>query len=294
MDKSMQVSGMGERTREAYLRSMRLLVDHYDKSPDLITEDELLDYFIHRQNVTGWSPATMRICYSGVKFFFMHVLKKDWHLLAIAQARRERRLPAVLSREEIKTILSLVRPFHNYAYLMTVYSCGLRLQEGLFLEVSDIDGKRKMIHIHRGKGAKDRYVPLPESTYALLRRYWLMHRNPKLLFPAVGRGGQEGPHSTVPMSIEGVQGALRNAKRAAGITWGRQMQYHPHLHLIVPTGGLSPDRKMWLASRNNFYLPVRALSQIFKAIFKNEMAKKVIKTLAPSRAKAMAIAAPSP
>ncbi len=201
MDKSMQVSGMGERTREAYLRSMRQLVEHYDKSPDLITEDELLDYFIHRQNVTGWSPATMRICYSGVKFFFKHVLKKNWHLLAIAQARRERRLPAVLSREEIKTILALVRPFHNYAYLMTVYSRGLRLQEGLFLEVSDIDGKRKMIHVHRGKGAKDRYVPLPESTYALLRRYWITHRNPNLIFPAVGRGGHEGPRAKASSRI---------------------------------------------------------------------------------------------
>ena len=178
MDKSMQVNGMGESTREAYLRSMRQLVEHYDRTPDHITEDELLDYFIHRQNVTGWSPATMRICYSGVKFFFKHVLKRDWHLLTIAQARRERRLPAVLSRDEVRKIFSLVRPFHNYACLATVYSCGLRLQEGLYLEVSDIDGLRKMIHIHRGKGAKDRYVPLPESTYALLRRYWRTHRNP--------------------------------------------------------------------------------------------------------------------
>lgn len=108
-------------------------------------------------------------------------------------------------------------PFHNYAYLMTVYSCGLRLQEGLYLEVSDIDGQRKMIHVHRGKGAKDRYVPLPESTYALLRRYWLTHRNPRLIFPAVGRGGQDGPTSQVPMSIEGVQGALRKARFAASI-----------------------------------------------------------------------------
>ncbi len=217
MDKSMQVNGMGESTREAYLRSMRQLVEHYDKAPDIISEDELLDYFIHRQNVTGWSPATMRICYSGVKFFFKHVLKRDWHLLTIAQARRERRLPAVLSRDEVKKIFSLVRPFHNYAYLATVYSCGLRLQEGLYLEVSDIDGPRKLIHVHRGKGAKDRYVPLPESTYALLRRYWRTHRNPSLIFPAVGRGGQEGPTSQIPMSIEGVQGALRKAKFAADI-----------------------------------------------------------------------------
>jgi len=217
MDKSMQVNGMGERTREAYLRSMRQLVEHYDKAPDRITEDELLDYFIHRQDVTGWSPATMRICYSGVKFFFKHILKRDWHLLTIAQARRERRLPAVLSKDEVKKVFSLVRPFHNYAYLATVYSCGLRLQEGLYLEVSDIDGPRKLIHVHRGKGAKDRYVPLPESTYALLRRYWRTHRNPRLIFPAVGRSGQEGPTSQIPMSIEGVQGALRKAKYAAGI-----------------------------------------------------------------------------
>ena len=196
---------------------MRMLVEHYDKMPDHITEEELLDYFIHRQNVTGWSPATMRICYSGVKFFFKHVLKRDWHLLIIAQARRERRLPAVLSRDEVKKIFLLVRPFHNYAYLATVYSCGLRLQEGLYLEVADIDGPRKMIHVHRGKGAKDRYVPLPESTYTLLRRYWITHRNPRLIFPAVGRGGQDGPTSQIPMSIEGVQGALRRAKYATGI-----------------------------------------------------------------------------
>jgi len=214
----MQVNGMGERTREAYLRSMRQLVEHYDRTPDHITEDELLDYFIHRQNLTGWSPATMRICYSGVKFFFKHVLKKNWHLLTIAQARRERRLPAVLSRDKVRKIFSLVRPFHNYAYLMTVYSCGLRLQEGLYLEVADIDGPRKMIHVHRGKGAKDRYVPLPESTYTLLRRYWRTHRNPRLIFPAVGRGGQSGPTSQIPVSIEGVQGALKRAKHAAGIS----------------------------------------------------------------------------
>jgi integrase/recombinase XerD len=217
MDKSMQVNGMGESTREAYARTVRQLVEHYNKAPDLITEDELLDYFIYRQDVSGWAPATMRICFSGVKFFFKNVLKREWHLLNIAQARREKRLPAVLSREEVKRVLAKVDTFHNYAYLVTVYSCGLRLQEGLYLETSDVDGARKMIHVHRGKGAKDRYVPLPEATYALLRRYWATHRNPKLIFPAVGRARRSAPTSTIPMSIEGVQGGFRRAKHAAGI-----------------------------------------------------------------------------
>lgn len=217
MDKSMQVAGMGERTREAYDRAVRKMVHQCNMDPELISEEELLDYFIFRQDESGWAPATMRICYSGIKFFFKHVVKRDWHLLALAHAKRERRLPAVLSRDEVKRILAKVDTFHNYVYLMTVYSCGLRLQEGLYLEVTDIDGERKMIHVHRGKGAKDRYVPLPEATLELLRKYWRTHRNPKLIFPAVGRSRVKAPTSTIPMSIEGVQGGLRRAKVAAGI-----------------------------------------------------------------------------
>jgi integrase/recombinase XerD len=217
MEKSMQVSGLRERSRKAYSRAMRLLVEHVDKTPDLISEEDLLDYFIHRQEDSGWAPSTMRICHTGIKFFFKNVLKQDWHVLKLAQAKREKRLPAVLSREEVSRIMGQITTFHNYVYLMTVYTCGLRLQEGLFLEISDIDGARKMIHIHRGKGAKDRYVPLPEATLELLRRYWRTHRNAKLIFPAVGRSRQKAPVSEHPMSIDGVQGAFRQAKFAAGI-----------------------------------------------------------------------------
>jgi integrase/recombinase XerD len=215
-EKSMQVGGLCQRSRQMYARSMRMLVDYFDKTPDLISEEELLDYFIHRQDVSGWSASTMRICHAGIKFFFTHVLKKDWHLLRLAKAKREKRLPSVLSQEEVKRIMAKITTFHNYAYLMTVYACGLRLQEGLLLQISDIDGTRKMIHV-RGKGSKDRYVPLPESTLALLRRYWQTHKNSRLIFPAVGRGGQKAPTSQEPMSIDGVQGAFRRAKFEAGI-----------------------------------------------------------------------------
>ena len=215
--KALKIAGMSERTQGCYTRAMRMLVEHFNKTPDLISEEELIDYFVFRRDETKWSPATIRICYSGIKFFFTNVLQQPWHVFNYAKPQREKRLPDVLTKEEIRTIFAQVRPFHNYAYLMTIYTCGLRLQEGLFLQVSDIDGPRKMIHVHRGKGAKDRYVPLPEATYQLLRRYWLTHRNPKLIFPAVGRGGQNGPTASTPMSIEGVQGAFRKAKFAAGI-----------------------------------------------------------------------------
>ena len=110
-----------------------------------------------------------------------------------------------------------VKTFHNYAYLSTVYSCGLRLHEGLHLEVSDIDSSRMMIHVHRGKGAKDRYVSLPQPTLKLLRRYWLTHRHPHLLFPALGRNGKGAKEAVNPMAKSSVQGAFRRAKFEAAI-----------------------------------------------------------------------------
>ena len=214
---ALQLNGKGERTQQAYARSVRMLTQFYDKSPDLITEQELQDYFLHRKNVDHWSPNTMRICYCGIRFFFEHVLQRNWHILGILRAQTERRLPAVLSPEEVRSILSQVKTFQNYAYLSTVYSCGLRLHEGLHLEVSDIDSSRMMIHVHRGKGAKDRYVPLPQSTLQLLRRYWTTHHHPRLLFPAVGRGGNGAKDAQLPMAKSSVQGAFRRAKWDAGV-----------------------------------------------------------------------------
>jgi len=86
-----------------------------------------------------------------------------------------------------------------------------------------------MIHVHRGKGAKDRYVPLPEETYQLLRRYWVTHRNFVFIFPALGRGGNEGPTAKSPMALDSAQGAFRKAKVAAGIT-KRRVSVHTLRH----------------------------------------------------------------
>jgi integrase/recombinase XerD len=164
---TLQLNGKGERTQQAYTRAVRMLSEFYHKTPDLISEPELQEYFLHRKNVNHWSPKTMRICYCGIRFFYVNVLARNWRILSILRAQNEHRLPAVLSVEEVRSLLSHVKTFHNYAYLSTVYSCGLRLHEGLHLEVSDIDSSRMMIHVHRGKGAKDRYVPLPQSTLKL-------------------------------------------------------------------------------------------------------------------------------
>jgi len=214
---TLQLNGKGERTQQAYTRSVRMLSQFYDKAPDLISEPELQEYFLQRKNVNHWSPKTMRICYCGIRFFYVNVLERDWHIFSILRAQNEHHLPAVLSVEEVRSILAHVKTFHNHVYLSTVYACGLRLHEGLHLEVCDIDSQRMMIHVHRGKGAKDRYVPLPQSTLHLLRSYWRTHRHPRLVFPALGRKRTSINEALNPMAKSSVQGAFRRAKWDAGV-----------------------------------------------------------------------------
>ena len=122
---ALQLNGKGERTQEAYTRAVRMLVEFYHKTPDQITEDDLQRYSLHRRNIDRWSPATLRICYSGLQFFFEHVLHRDWHTLKLIHAQREQQLPTVLSREEVRRLLGCVRTPHNYAFLATVYACGV-------------------------------------------------------------------------------------------------------------------------------------------------------------------------
>jgi integrase/recombinase XerD len=215
---ALHLSGKGERTQEAYVREVRLLAQFSHKSPDRISEPELQHYFLHRKNVDGLAPASMRLCSSGIRFFYQHVLKRDWHTLSLLRAQTTHRLPAVLRVEEVRRLLQAATPVHNQVYFTTVYSLGLRLHAALFLQVSDIDGQRLQVHVHRGKGAKDRYVPLPTDTLALLRTYWKTHRHPTWLFPATGRDQRQSPTATSPMSRSSVQGAFRLAKQRAGLT----------------------------------------------------------------------------
>ena len=222
---ALQLSGKSERTQQSYVREVRLLAQFYHKSPDLISEQHLQHSLLHRKNVDGLSPSSMRICYSALRFFYQQVLGRDWKTLEIMRAETEQRLPTVLSRTEVQRLLQAMTPLHNRAYFTTLYSCGLRLNEALYLQVGDIDGPRHMMHVHRGKGAKDRYIPLPDDTLDLLRTSWKTHRNPTWLFPATGRDHKHLASATSPMPRSSVQGAFRKAKQRAGI---RKRDVGPH------------------------------------------------------------------
>ena len=216
MIECLQLRGLSERTQEAYTRAVRQLAEHYHKSPDQITEEELRQYFLYIKNVKQYARGSSTIAICGIKFFYERTLNRQWTTLGLVRAAPEKKLPVILSIEEVRQILGCLRLPRYRVCLTTIYSCGLRLQEGTNLRVADIDSARGMIHVRHGKGAKDRYVPLPERTLELLRQYWKTHRNPLLLFPAEGRNHSPLAQATEPMSKSSVQQAFRAALKASG------------------------------------------------------------------------------
>lgn len=115
--RALQLAGMSERTCECHTRSVRQLVGFYGQTPDKLSEEQLQDYFLHRKK--NWSAATLRICYSGIKFFFVNVLKRGWHTLSMVHAKRKKWLPSVLSLDEIRLLLDSATTLQNKAYLIT-------------------------------------------------------------------------------------------------------------------------------------------------------------------------------
>ncbi len=217
MIECLQLRGLSERTQEAYVRAVRQLAEHFHKSPDLISEEELRQYFLFLKNVKKFSRPSTTIALCGIKFFFEQALNRDLSALNLIRPAREKKLPVILSRDEVRQILRLVR-LHSYCTcLATIYSCGLRLQEGTHLQIPDIDSSRMMIHVRCGKGAKDRYVPLPLRTLELLRQYWVTHRNPILIFSAPGREHGDLSLSTRPMPKSSLQKVFRAALKQSCI-----------------------------------------------------------------------------
>ena len=218
MLQDLQLAGLSERTQEAYLRAVRQLADHFHTPPDRLSEPQVREYFLHLKNDRKFASASLVIAYSGIKFFYSHTAPRDWPTLRRLRVRKEQRLPDVLSVDEVRRLIAAVRTPHNRTFFWTVYSLGLRLEEGLHLQVGDIDGERRLVHVRRGKGAKDRYVPLPGRTLTALREYWATHRHPTWLFPATGRDGHRAATADHPMTRSSVQKAMSRVVRELGFT----------------------------------------------------------------------------
>src|SRR5215211_4825558 len=211
MIEDMQLHGFADRTQEAYLLAVSQLAKHYHKSPDQINEDELRQYFLFLKNEKHAARASCTIALCGIKFFYERTLGREWKTFEFLRPPKEKKLPVVLSGAEVGRVLACVHRSRYRVCLSTIYACGLRLLEGVHLQVTQIDGERKMLHIQQGKGHKDRYVPLPEACLKMLRGHWQTHRNPQWLFPSPLE------ESNQPMSEAGLQRAFRAAVQESGV-----------------------------------------------------------------------------
>lgn len=192
MIEDMQLHGFSASTQDVYARAVSELSNYVHHGPDKVTEEELRSYFLHLTNEKKSSRSTTTVAICGIKFFYKHTLRRDWPTLRLARPAPEYKLPVVLSREEVRRLLAEVRKPVSRVCLTTIYSCGLRLMEGVRLQVADVDSARMVLTIH-GKGKRDRHVALPEPTLRMLREFWKTHRSPEWLFPSTRLDQLGGP-----------------------------------------------------------------------------------------------------
>ncbi|MBT0964287.1 tyrosine-type recombinase/integrase, partial [Denitromonas iodatirespirans] len=179
--KHLKLKGLQPKTIEAYARAVRRAGAYFDQRIDALSEAQLLEYFTELSETHSWSAVKLDLY--GLKFYYAHVLKKPWVAPDLVKPPRTQRLPDIVTVDEARQIFAATRVLSYRVFFFTLYSLGLRLGEGLRLSVADIDAARERVHIRDAKGNKDRLVPLPRATLAVLRRFWQTHRHPELLFP---------------------------------------------------------------------------------------------------------------
>jgi len=212
---ALKLQGKSKRTIDSYSRSVRRVAEHFDCCPDILSQEQLKTFFAALVDSHSWS--TVKIDRNGLMFFWKHVLHREWDFVKIVKPPQVRTLPDILTLHEVHQVLSSLRQRRFTACLFTIYSMGLRLGEGISLKVADIDSERSLVHIRGAKGQKDRFVPLPPNTLELLRRYWITHRNPTLLFPSPVGTTQRIQTTQRTMDRAGVQSALKATLRENNI-----------------------------------------------------------------------------
>jgi site-specific recombinase XerD len=209
MIRELQLRGYAAPTQKAYLEAVQGLAKHFLISPDRLTAEQVQDYllFLMTERKLQWS--TVHTIAAGLTFFYTQTLKRPDIALAIPARRTPRRLPEIYSAQELQRLFAAAPPGKPRAVLMTTYGGGLRVSEVIRLQVTDIDGQRRMIRVARGKREQDRYTLLSARLLDELRAYWKIDRPRPWLFP--GRDPQR------PMSDETARAIFSRAKAKAGI-----------------------------------------------------------------------------
>ncbi len=182
MIEDLQLKGYSNSTLTLYVTAVHQLCEHFGKSPGSITAEELRDYSLYGKNAKKWSRSTSTVALCIIKFFYENTIKRPWPTLLFICPGREKKLPFVFSRDEVREILSNIERLRYRACLTTIYSCGLCLSEGIHTKVENIESARGFIQVQKSMGhmgIKDRNVPLSQKTLELLRDKWPPARREK-------------------------------------------------------------------------------------------------------------------
>lgn len=203
----MQIRNYAPGTIRNYVDHVAWFAKYHGQSPEQLNQEHVRTYLVHlvRERKVSWSHYNVTVC--ALRFLYRVTLGKDWPIKHIPYAKRPKRLPSVLSGEEVVRLLECVTNVRYRLVLMTMYATGLRVSEATRLRIEDIDSQRMTIHVRAGKGAKDRMVPLSPVLLEALRSYWRTARPTTWLFPGSGSGG--------PIRLETIREACRRATLAA-------------------------------------------------------------------------------
>lgn len=205
----MELKGYSPKTTKYYLNHISNFSKFYNKSPDLLWEKEIcgyLHYCITERHLTEGSLGSI---YNALKIFYTRVLNRTWDVNRIPRTKERRRLPVVLSQQEVKAVFDATEDIKYKAILMTIYSAGLRVSEACNLKAADIDSKNMQIFIRQGKGKKDRYTLLSKANLEILREYWKKYHPKEFLF--------SGRYRTDAISPRSVQKVFDYAVKKSGI-----------------------------------------------------------------------------
>jgi len=228
--------GLRARSVRSYLGWVQQLANHYpqDEIPTLESRD-VLDFLVHLQIDRGLAGSTVNQAVCALRCLYQEHLEIQWNIWKKIKIVRDETLPVILSREEVYLFLTSFRDARYHAFFSTIYLCGLRLSEAINLKPSDIHSSRMVIRIRKGKGGKQREVPLSNQLLLRLRLFWKSHRNPQWLFPAPGRRWksseftlQQALHQgQKPMSKAAAWAAFNLAKAQCGLA-DKHPELRPH------------------------------------------------------------------
>ena len=210
MIEDLTIRNYSPRTIEVYVDRVAKFAQYFGQSPDQLGPAHIREFqvFLVQTKKASWTKFNQSVC--ALRFFYRVCLGKTWMIEHIPFPKQPKRLPVVLSRQEVTRLFGAVSNIKHRTILMTLYATGLRLSEMLALQLGDLDSQRMLLRVRQGKGGKDRYVPLPETLLEHLRRYWKQYRPFTWLFP--------GADLHAPLTASTVQRVCTKAARKAGLS----------------------------------------------------------------------------